>query len=104
MGSRTTIPIAALTLLITTGCGHADVPSQTGRSTWPPAPPPARPSSVAPTDASATPPFQAVSREVKALATSFVQRIVEYDTTREGRLAFLRGVRGRATPAELDRL
>jgi hypothetical protein len=41
---------------------------------------------------------------VTALATAFVRVVVEYDSTREGTLAFLARVRGLATPAELTRL
>jgi hypothetical protein len=105
MGSRTTIPIATLTLLTAVGCEHPSVPAPTDEATTAaPGSSPARALPVAPTGASATPPFRATTREVTALAASFVQLVVEYDSTGTGQLAFLRRVRSLATPAELDRL
>src|SRR5687767_12793481 len=103
MGSRTTIPVAALTLLIGTGCGHLAGPSPTDQTTAP-APPTAQPLQVEPTGTSAAPPYRTATSEVTALAASFLRMVVEYDTTYEDKLAFLARVRGLATPAELGRL
>jgi hypothetical protein len=103
MGNRTAIPIAALALLVTAGCGPMSGQSPTEHTTAMPAPS-VRPLPVTPTGTPAAPPFRAATAEVTALATAFVRGVVEYDTLREGRLAFLARVRALATPAELNRL
>jgi hypothetical protein len=104
MGNHTTIPIAALAALTATGCGHAADPV-------PPEPTPAVAASASvgalpepAIGASPTPPFRAANGEVAAVAVAFVRVVVEYDTPRENRLAFLPRLRGLATPAELDRV
>jgi hypothetical protein len=103
MGNRTTIPIAALAVLVAAGCGPVGDRSATEHTTAAPAPS-LRPPTVKPTGTPAAPPFRAATAEVTALATAFVRVVIEYDTIREGRLAFLAPVRGLATPAELIRL
>ena len=104
MGSRTTIPVAVLTLLIGTGCGHLAGPSPTQQTPTVPAPSPTRSLTVPPTDTAAAPPYRTATREVTELAASFVLMVVAYDTTQEGKLVFLQRVRELATPAELGRL
>jgi hypothetical protein len=89
MGDRTTIPIAVLAVLVAAGCGPVGDRSATEQTTAGPAPS-VRPTTVTPRGASATPSFRAATAEVTPLAAKLVQ-VVEYDTTREGKVAFHRG-------------
>jgi hypothetical protein len=104
MGDRTAIPIAALGVVIAAGCGLVGRASPSAQPTPVSAASPAPPLTVMPTGTPAAPPFRTATAEVTAVATGFVRGVVEYDTTREGRLAFLARVRGLTAPTELTRL
>jgi hypothetical protein len=104
MGNRTTIPTVALAVLVTAGCGPVGDASPSAQPTPVSVPSPARPLTVPPTGIPVSPPFRAAPGEITALATAFVRVVVEYDSIRQGRLAFLARIRGLATPTELGRL
>jgi hypothetical protein len=104
MGHGTTIAIAALAVLTATGCGRAADPVPPEPTPAAAASSPARGLPAPAIGASPTPPFRAATGEVAAVVVAFVRVVVEYDTTRENRVAFLPRLRGLATPAELARV